>query len=645
MAKDKGKESSPPVPEQALPADGEGPGIAASILGRKVMSHPLVQRFLAIPAEKRDVAAMMIFAGLVVIPWLGAVGLWDPWEVHYGEVARTMVAKSDYVFPYWENAYFFSKPPLTMWLQALGLALTGSLAHGNGPMGLFTEWGMRLPFALLSMVAVGLITLAVGRVFSRRAGLIAGFATATSPLYFLLSRQTVTDTPFVTLLACGMSCFLVAEFDPQVRGEIADDGSAKSSRATVWWCWAYAFFGLATLAKGLLGFMLPGLILLVYMLVSQGWKPPRPSAVRGPIGLAWHFLTNWDWRLLRRSRWVHGLVLMALIAVPWYLTLSLFDGKDDESKTFAYRFFIHDHLKRLGEGVHTTTPGGTFAYFIEQLGFAMFPWVALVPGAMVTIGKLSPRSADPKVRAGVFVSIWAAASFFVFAMSATKFHHYCFPAVPPLAILCALYADRLWREGLEGNAIPVLLGIGFFAAVAQNIWFEPKRLIDLFIYNYDRTYPMREVDPRQIFLVLFVGGGLWLGLAYLWRSKTMLVGTFAAIAASFALYVSWAHWPKLSFHWSQRDVFWAYYQQRGSANEPIIAYYLNWRGETFYSSNTIRQIKDAGKWNEVLAWPGRVWVIVEQSRYNGMKSTIEQRGRKVKIEDRSNNKYFLASIQ
>jgi F0F1-type ATP synthase membrane subunit c/vacuolar-type H+-ATPase subunit K len=34
---------------------------------------------------------------------LGAVGLWDPWEVHYGEVARTMVVKRDFVFPFWRT--------------------------------------------------------------------------------------------------------------------------------------------------------------------------------------------------------------------------------------------------------------------------------------------------------------------------------------------------------------------------------------------------------------------------------------------------------------------------------------------------------------------------------------------------------------
>ena len=69
---------------------------------------------------------------------------------------------------------------------------------------------------------------------------------------------------------------------------------------------------------------------------------------------------------------------------------------DDEGKTFFYRFFIHDHLNRLFEGVHTTTPGGTFIYFIEQGGYALFPWVALLPGALAVV---SPHAAARAGRA------------------------------------------------------------------------------------------------------------------------------------------------------------------------------------------------------------------------------------------------------
>ncbi|MDR0965209.1 MAG: glycosyltransferase family 39 protein [Myxococcales bacterium] len=600
--------------------------ILAALLGPKVMRHPLIQRFLAIDPEKRMLGAVVSLAMLIFLPWLGAVGLWDCWEVHYGEVARAMVARHDPIIPYWENAYFFSKPPLTMWLQAFGIWLSDSLAQGNSHLGIYAEWAMRLPFALLMLLAVGLLTLAMGRVFNRRVGLLSGVALATSPLFFLLARQTVTDTPFVAMLTCGLSAFLIAEFSPVSRSarELAEGDPAKAraeGTVTFWWLLAYAFFGLATLAKGLLGFLLPGAILLAYLLVS------------------------WDWSLLKRARILPGLAIFAVIAAPWYLRLSLFDGKDDGSKTFVQRFFLHDHLNRVSRGVHTTTPNTTFTYFIEQLGYAVFPWIVLLPGACALLGRLSPRGRAAKNQASIFIALWALVAFLVFTLSATKFHHYCFPIVPPLALMAALYLDDLWRQGrvgLEKNALLILAGLVLFALVAHDLWKAPAHLIHMFVYKYDRAYPLEEVNPKRVFQVLFVTAGLGLAAAALvFRSRKTFICLITTLAIAFSLYGSWVHWKNLTFHWSQRDIFWAYYQNRKS-DEPIAAYYMNWRGETFYSSNTIRQIKARDKFDEFLDQKGAVWILVEQSRYEKMSQLVEAKQRSIEIVDRSGNKFYLA---
>ena len=618
--------ANPPLTDPFADAPQSERGILAAILGPKVMGHPLIQRFCAIDAETRTVAAAVILASLIFLPWLGAVGLWDCWEVHYGEVAREMVARHDPIFPYWENAYFFSKPPLTMWLQALGIWLSDGLARGNSHLGVYVEWAMRLPFALLMLLAVGLVTLAMGRVFNRRVGLVSGVALATSPLFFLLARQTVTDTPFVALMTSGIAAFLIAEFSPASRAarQMPDSDPAKERAegvVTFWWLIAYAFFALATLAKGLLGFLLPGAILLAYLAVT------------------------WDWSLLKRARILPGLAIFLVIALPWFLTLSLFDGKDDGSKTFIQRFFLHDHLNRLSKGVHSTTPNTTFTYFVEQLGFAVFPWVALLPGALTLVGRLSPRERSPRVQAAIFTALWALIAFVVFTLSATKFHHYCFPLVPPLACLSALYLDSLWREGrdrLDKHALCLLAGLALFAVIAHDLWKAPAHLINMFVYKYDRPYPLEEVDPRRVFSTLFALGGVGMGLGLVLKSRRAMASALVAVAIAFSVYGSWIHWKNLTFHWSQRDIFWAYYQNRQSNNEPIVAYYMNWRGETFYSSNTIRQVKTREKFNEFLNQKGPVWILVEQNRYDKMSKIVESSQRDIEIVDRSGNKFYLA---
>ncbi|MCA9555384.1 MAG: hypothetical protein KC933_35470, partial [Myxococcales bacterium] len=71
-----------------------------------------------LPSEKVAVWVVLGLGFLVFIPFLGSLTLWDPWETHYGEVAREMIARNDYVYPYWESSYFFSKPAFPLWLMA-----------------------------------------------------------------------------------------------------------------------------------------------------------------------------------------------------------------------------------------------------------------------------------------------------------------------------------------------------------------------------------------------------------------------------------------------------------------------------------------------------------------------------------------------
>ncbi len=596
-----------------------------------------------LPDEARGVAVVVLFSAMVLLPWLGAVGFWDPWEPHYTEVARMMIVRDDYVHPYWESAYFFSKPVLLMWLSALAMLAVraqdaalpaGAAIGGPTPSGLsvYTEWAVRLPVALLALVASALVFVAVKRLVSRRAGYLAAAALATMPFWFLMARQAITDMPFVALMTSGAMCFAVALWD-------------ERAHRSAWAYAGYAFLAFATLAKGLLGFGIAGAAFL-------GW-----------------FAVTGEWGLVRRLRLVErvggvplplGPLVFLAIAGPWYAVMSFFGGQDDESKTFAYRFWIHDHLKRVGEGVHTTTPGGSFAYFIRELGFGIFPWVAALPGALGDLARIRLRERTRREDVVLFAGLWAVITYVLMSLSATKFHHYVFPALPALAILCAAYVDRVLDEGLEVQLGALLLGLAAYVVVAHSLWAEPKALPDLFVYNYDRPYPEQELadlhpghrlgpfllstGARPFFSALFAAGGVALVAAWLWRSQRALLAALLGVAAAFALHVSWSHWRELTPHWSQRELFWSYLGQRGSPDEPIVAYYMNWRGETFYSRNLVRQVQDAERMKELAGRPGRTWIIVERSRFGALKQAVGPKAQ-LRIADRSTNKFFLVALE
>ena len=77
-------------------------------------------------AEKRIAFALICLFAVLYIPLAGNYGLWDPWESHYGEVARQMAQRNDWISLWWpgspqDRMEFWSKPVLTEWLFALSM--------------------------------------------------------------------------------------------------------------------------------------------------------------------------------------------------------------------------------------------------------------------------------------------------------------------------------------------------------------------------------------------------------------------------------------------------------------------------------------------------------------------------------------------
>jgi 4-amino-4-deoxy-L-arabinose transferase-like glycosyltransferase len=114
------------------------------------------------------------------------------------------------------------------------------------------------------------------------------------------------------------------------------------------------------------------------------------------------------------------------------------------------RFIMHDHYNRLFSGVHSIDDGA-FEYFVRWIGYGLFPWIGLLPAALVrAFGRLRTRGQgySPQHKFELMLVLWALFGFFLFTKSSTKFHHYILPVIPPLAILIAVFLeDVLARRG------------------------------------------------------------------------------------------------------------------------------------------------------------------------------------------------------
>jgi 4-amino-4-deoxy-L-arabinose transferase-like glycosyltransferase len=176
--------------------------------------------------RRRHGAWLLVGLLLTYLPGLGRSSLIDPWETHYGEVAREILARNDWISFWWaQDGFFWSKPALSLWLEALSFSLFGLSYGPDGPLAAAAhgrlpepEWAVRLPACTLAVIAVYVCYRAVARGFGRRAGLLAGLALSTTPFWSQLSHQATTDMPYAAAATCAVAFVALGlHSDPRTR--------------------------------------------------------------------------------------------------------------------------------------------------------------------------------------------------------------------------------------------------------------------------------------------------------------------------------------------------------------------------------------------------------------------------------------------
>ena len=81
------------------------------------------------PSLERPAVAVLLLAA-ALIGTAGLVGLFEPTETRYGEIAREMLASGDWLTPRLDGIHHFHKPPLAYWASAAGMGLAGPNAFG-----------------------------------------------------------------------------------------------------------------------------------------------------------------------------------------------------------------------------------------------------------------------------------------------------------------------------------------------------------------------------------------------------------------------------------------------------------------------------------------------------------------------------------
>jgi len=365
-----------------------------------------------VSASAAHALAWALVAAVAVV-WFGTLDLRHLLrsdEGRYAEIAREMLASGDWITIRYNGLKYFEKPPLHLWMTAIAYRLFG-----------IGDWQARLWAATSGAIGIGAVLLASRRWFGPRVGWLAAAVLLATPAWNLASHFNSLDIGVSAALAVVLAATLVAQHP-----------SADARERRRWMLVAWTGAAAAVLTKGLIGIVLPGLVLIVYSAVTR------------------------DLAIWKRLHIGAGALLLIVIAAPWFVLVSL---RNPEFPSF---FFIHEHLQRYTTAVHQRT--APFWYFVPQLVAGCAPWCGLAWPMTVAVRSDKSREA---LRPLVLLACWCAVIFLFFSASSSKLPGYIVPVYPALAILAAVTLDRLspraWMRLLVGSV--VLAGVVLVAAL------------------------------------------------------------------------------------------------------------------------------------------------------------------------------------
>lgn len=337
--------------------------------------------------SRRETGYFLLATAWIVLT-LGIRPLALPDEGRYVSAAWEMLVSGNWLYPTLNGLPFFHKPPLYYWITAGSLAVFGAhdwsarLAPVVGALvSAYTLYGFALRQTSPYVARLTLLVLVTAPLFYGSAQfasldmLVAGFISATTVLAAEAAINASTGRPYRALLAA-----------------------------------AYACAALGVLSKGLIGAVLPGLAIVIWLLWSR-----RPA-------------------LLLKLLWLPGLALFALIALPWFFAMQ------QRFPDFFHYFFVYQQFQRFAQGGFNNPQ--PFWFYLPVVVVGLLPW------SLLSVPALRRRTATPSGTLSTRSMMWISAAVTVgfFSIPTSKMIGYVLPAIPPLAFLVAEGLGWQWQN-------------------------------------------------------------------------------------------------------------------------------------------------------------------------------------------------------
>lgn len=302
-----------------------------------------------------------------------------PDEGRYADISRHMFESGDWLVPRLDGLPFIHKPPMLHWLSSIAMHIFG--VH---------VWVVRLvPVLAASLLLIGTY-LFVRKYLSQKIAELSILMMATNLLFFGSSQYVNHDLLLATGITLSVFCLV--------------DFSLCNRKAMLFL--GYFFAASAFLTKGLIGILIPGMILLPWLLYTRQYK--RIPAFFNPFAL----------------------LFLAALTLPWlYQMQQIYPD-------FLHYFFIDQQFNRFHSNQFNNKQ--SWFFYLVILLVSLLPWLLTLRWTgLRTI--LHQQRLNP---IGQLLIWWLVSVVIFFSIPPSKLAGYILPALTPLIILCAVAFEK-----------------------------------------------------------------------------------------------------------------------------------------------------------------------------------------------------------
>lgn len=412
---------------------------------------------------------LLTLVGLFAFSIHLGVSLLEGSEGLYAHITRDMARANEFIRLTYLGEPYINKPPLYFWLLALSTLLFGE-----------NEVALRLPGAIFCLGTMAL-TYHLGKtLFTRTAGFVAALVVATTYVFLWYGRRVLFDS--------ALTFFITLAIFAWIRASLP-------TASSLWYVLSFLAMALGTMIKGLHGFFLPALLILVYAINQR------------------------DFHALKKGFFWVGLVLSYAL-VEWYSSTM-------GSQTYgATHYEMGGGLLRLfgfsKEAIEQYTGSRPIHWYLIIMWFVFFPWCALIPSSLALLVSKRPFRLHP---AESWVTLWVLGFFLAFSLAMGKREPYLMPIGPGIGLMIGFYyqtvlassepkqwATPLFKLMLGLLTVAYTVALLFGPTLLHRNWFTPSSIF----------------PAPYVVLMLMLCGGLLYALA---RSQAQMALTTAGILA------------------------------------------------------------------------------------------------------------------